>query len=154
MKKTLLSIACACTLINSNGQWINANSPSATGVHGLTVTDGKLFAATDNGVYYTTDGSTWTNSSTGLPVTSGFTFNKTLRRFGNDMYSGTLGKLYVSTDFGANWTFMPGAGPGSGDHATFYLNSSVMLSGWASSGGLYYSTNGGTTWSGCAGLPS
>ncbi|MBP7496332.1 MAG: T9SS type A sorting domain-containing protein [Bacteroidales bacterium] len=126
-------------------QWTAITTPSTTGVDYLTVADNKLFLASKNGIFTSTDGTNWSNSSNGMTLTSGFTFSANIFNFNNVLYSGAMGTIYKSIDYGANWTKITGSAPSaSALNTTLFVNGDTIYSGWKSSG--MYSTANGTNW--------
>jgi hypothetical protein len=75
---------------------------------------------------------------------------RSIKKFDNTVYTATnASNIYTSNDNGVNWTLLGGrSGLVSVYMTTFYKNNSVMLYGTNSgSASIYYSTNGGSTWS-------
>ncbi|MBI5214767.1 MAG: T9SS type A sorting domain-containing protein [Ignavibacteriae bacterium] len=128
-------------------QWTTATTPYPS-VEQMLVADNKLFIATALGVYYTTDGTTWVHAVTGMtPVYSNVYYNVTIHNFNGVLYSGAMGKLYKSVDFGANWTELSGAAPNAGTlNTTLYANGDTIIAGWKSNPKITKSIDGGTTW--------
>jgi hypothetical protein len=128
-------------------QWTTVTTPHPSVEH-MTVADNKLFIATPLGVYYTTDGTTWVHSVTGMtPVYANVYYNATIYNNNNVLYSGAMGKLYKSVNFGANWTELIGAAPTAATlNCTIYAKGDTIIAGWKSNAKITKSIDGGTTW--------
>jgi uncharacterized protein (TIGR03437 family) len=109
----------------------------------FTSIDNLLFAATNQGVFRSTDfGANWMATSSGLTNADVLS----LYAFGARLIAGTNGGgIFISTDFGATWT-VSNSGL-SGDTLTvsniFALGSTLYL---ATPGGVCVSTNNGQSW--------
>jgi len=129
-------------------QWAVVPCPSALGVPHMDVANSNLYIATSYGVFATSDGTTWDSTSTGMTVMSGFTFSQNVYNYDNVMYSGAMGKLYQSVDFGANWSVLSGAeASASAYNSAVYASGDTIIAGWTSSTGVKTSVDGGATWS-------
>lgn len=151
MKKIYTLVALVIGSITTmSAQWTGVTTPTILKSEAMTNSGNKLFITTADGVYSTTDeGQTWDTLNNGIPVMAGYIFSKSLALQDGDLYLGTsFSTLYKSTDEGQNWTeahanlFIGG----SPDHVFLFKNSVVMISAFAESGGLAYSTNNGQTW--------
>ncbi len=133
--------------------WSLKSSVSGTGTPIVTVLrnlNGNLFAATTNtGVLKSTNGGTsFSNSSTGIPNNNGDKYVSALGATGSALFLGTSGgKIMRSTDNGANWSQVYNIGDGM---FQAFINDFYILSAnnilVATDSGFVYSTNGGTSW--------
>lgn len=120
-------------------------------VSGLAASGDHLYAATDNGVYVSTDkGSTWERKE--LPSNADPHF---VEAIGNDVVAATFTKIYSSHDAGATWQAaeMPAklsgiatmaAAPGADGKPVFYLGGRE---------GIFYSQDAGASWTHLQHLP-
>ncbi|MBC8075089.1 MAG: hypothetical protein H7Y32_03355, partial [Chloroflexales bacterium] len=124
-----------------------------------------LYAGTYGGIYKSVDGSaTWAFSSRGLVVDpEGYTGFASTEKIIVDpqtpstVYAATLDNIYRSTDGGANWSLLSGAGlpaffPVYDLAHTVSAPASTLFAG--SADGVYSSSDGGATWSKGVGLPN
>jgi photosystem II stability/assembly factor-like uncharacterized protein len=151
MKKNYIFTALLLTSLNSVfGQWTSTGCPAPfTTAYDIAVSGDKLLVAKDQGVYRTSDGTTWTEEVNGISEFMGYSFAKSLKNFGGTLYLGTYATdLYTSTDDGSNWVTLPGkSGLGSAKVTSIFKNNSVLIYGTDNgSGSTYYSTDNGSTW--------
>lgn len=147
MKTTFYKISLLISLSLSSfitqAQWTKVSSDGATD---LLVHNNMLYAAGTK-ISNSTDGSVWTESSTGL--TGGGSPN-CIRSYDGNLYVGGNGSsYYMSTDNGATWTLKNGrSGLTSVKTTGIYVDGTNITYGTTGSGKWQYSTNGGTSWSG------
>ena len=122
---------------NSGMDWNGIGLPNRT-VNGIAISNEKVFAGTDSGVYVTTNnGTNWTAVSYGLS----FKNIKALAFCGTDLYAGSTG-IWKSTNFGILWfqtslTNFP--------IKTILISGTTILVG-TNNNSIYLSSNNGTTW--------
>jgi len=145
-----LTILTLALIIHLNAQtWTTITTPSTAGVAQMVVANNNLYLATRDGVFSSTDGTIWNNSSTGMTPAAGYYFNENIYNYNNVFYSGTSGStLYKSVDFGANWTEIPGAKEQytSPAFTAVYVKGDTIIIGLSKSLGIRKSYDGGTTW--------
>lgn len=115
--------------------------PDFEQIWGITQTGNTLYVATsDDAVLYSTDqGYIWHNSSSFPPGGA-----STVAASGNLVYTYAEYNLYVSGDGGVTYSLAPNVPDGSAINSLF-LDQNVLYAG-TENGGVYFSTNGATTW--------
>ncbi|MFZ1730471.1 MAG: T9SS type A sorting domain-containing protein [Bacteroidota bacterium] len=91
-------------LASNGSSWVPFSSGLGTTytVFELTAFGTKLFAATNFGVYLSTNGGAWKPRNTGIPA---FVFAQAFEKSGSNFFVGTQASgVYISTDSGKNWT--------------------------------------------------
>ena len=132
--------------------WLQSNSGLLdTNIISLFSSSNGLFAGTSTGVFYSTNGQSWTLANNGIPSTYpiySFAVSDSI------VFGGTYGLgLYSTIDSGANWTSVGGGFPSNTFVYALISDSTTLFAG--TSNGVYRSTNGGSTWSPSnAGFPS
>jgi hypothetical protein len=129
--------------------WTSSTGPTTVGTAegGLSIANGVLFANGGNGFARTSDGTTWTN------ITSGSITGEANTIFYNGVYVtggyiSSYGKIFSSTD-GTTWTERVGTFGGAAGRPPKALatapNATNKYIAGGNSGHFYYSTNG-TSW--------
>ncbi len=120
-----------------------AGQPSNSDVTTLTFKGGYLFAGTNGGGVFRSDGTSWTQVNSGLTNTVVYT----VASDGVSLYLGTGAGLFKSGDNGTTWV-------ASSSGLTNIVVKSIALSGGVpnfitagtAGGGVFFSTNGGDIW--------
>lgn len=131
---------------NNSSDWIAANTGLPPGtVSSLLVKGTDIFAATNSGVFKSTDsGTSWTVQNDGLSNT----IITALVLSGDNIFASTYGGIFKSTNNGSNWNAV------SDGLTTTFINGLAVKGtnlfacsyGFGSSG-VYISTNNGASWS-------
>jgi len=158
-KINLLFIGLAFFTLNNmvNAQWtaVNTGLPSSgtnTNVEYFAVIGSNLFAATEFGVYMTSDsGANWTGVNTGLTNTD----IEALAAVGTNLFAGTNGGgIFKSTNNGASWTPMNTGLDTSMGHSvySFFVSGTNLYAG--TEAGVFLSVSPYTSWTSVnTGLP-
>ena len=142
MKKIIKIIACTFLSFNMGySQWQSANNGiSDFQVYAIAIDGSNIFAATEAGVYLSTDnGSSWTAKNNG--ITHLLVYEIVIS--GSNIYAGTLGGgVFLSTDDGNNWSAI--------NNGLDLFVTSIAISGnnifagtWS---GVFLSTDNGSNW--------
>ncbi len=138
--------------------WNEQDSTFPRYINCFCATDSFLFVGTNNGVFSSTDqGRTWNASNAGLSSpTYDSTYGHapqvvTMLAVDSELFAGTSGEgLYCSTNFGSNWRRLYGGLTDSSISGLAaigpYLFAGPDLGGNTRSGGIFVSTDGGTSW--------
>lgn len=138
--------------------WQESDPSFVQNINCFTSLGGILFAATDNGVYRSTNlGVTWLPSNNGLSFGNyDSTYNHApqvtrLTVKGNDIFAGTSGEgLFFSADSAANWTQIDSGLTNLAIYGLSVIDSYIFAGAFKSpgnnTGGVYVSANNGTTW--------
>jgi photosystem II stability/assembly factor-like uncharacterized protein len=124
--------------------WAQSNTGLLdTNIISLFSTNIGLFAGTSTGVFYSTNGQSWTLANNGIPSTYPiYSFAKS----DSTIFGGTYGLgLYSTIDSGANWTSVGGGFPTNSFVYALISDTTTLFAG--TSIGVYKSTDGGNTWS-------
>lgn len=139
--------ACTNTGLNLNTYALVVNS------------GGMLYAATQGGVFASTDCATWTARSTGLPHAAGL-YSPTVLAVDpaapGNVYAGVAGAgIYRSGDGGGTWS-AASSQPAHTDVRALQVKPGGGGTVFAGSygGGAFKSTDGGATWASCAAQPA
>lgn len=122
-------------------------------------TGGTLYAATQGGVFASTDCATWTARSTGLPHTAGF-YGPTVLAVDPSapahLYAGVRDTgIYRSDNGGGTWSAASTQPAGTDVRALVVKPGTGSTLFAASRGaGAFKSTDGGATWAACTGQPA
>jgi hypothetical protein len=134
---------------NNGNVWTldNTGIPGTYNVYSWAQMGDTIFAGTYGAGLYmkTLTGSTWTQVSGGLPVSTTSSYFYALTTDGNNIYAGTNSGIYKSTDRGVTWT-QSNAGFPSGIFAVSFAVKAGYIFAGTTSAGVYVSTNGGTSW--------
>ncbi|MCH8114225.1 MAG: hypothetical protein IIB25_01985, partial [Chloroflexi bacterium] len=86
---------------NNGTSWVEAGFTNEN-VYAIAVIDNNIFVSAKDSVFRTTDlGINWTPASNNLPPNKVLTF----ATYGNNLFASTLNNgIWLSTDFGGNWT--------------------------------------------------
>jgi ligand-binding sensor domain-containing protein len=157
MKKSsaiLLFLLLNACLVHAQWTAVNAGLPNSgtnTNVESFAVIGSNLFAATQSGVYLSTNnGATWTAVNAGLTNTD----VEALVAKGNDLFAGTGHGIFLSTNNGSTWTSASaGLDTSMGTSVySFFVNGQTVYAG--TEAGVFQTTNNGTTWTALnTGLP-
>lgn len=141
MKNTFTVVITLVLLTSTNmlhAQWTQSGGVYPN-VGRLTVSGTNLFAATNIGIFLSTDmGATWTPADNGLT-----NFNVSdIAVYGTNLFAGTNSGLFLSTNNGANWV---SAGfTNISINPITVLDTNIFVGTWGF--GVFRSTDGGTTW--------
>ncbi|WP_268898683.1 RCC1 domain-containing protein [Geomonas anaerohicana] len=132
------------------------NGVTGTYVYSLVLdpTDGAtLYAGTDNGLIKSVNGgNSWNPANAGLPP-SAVVVLAVAPGNSRNLYAGTFQGVYRSTDGGASWNLANNGLPAYGVNAlALDPGNAQILFAAASTGGVFKSVNGGTSWSPVGGL--
>ena len=128
-------------------------------VNALVVSDTNLFAGTSAGVFLSgNNGASWTPINTGLPSTN-LTDVTALAVSGTNLFAGTQDSgIYLSTNNGTSWTAVNAGlpsyivsslevSPNGAGGTNLFAAISPDLDNFNPGGGVFLSTNNGTSWS-------
>ena len=145
---------------SDNGDhWISADSGLTNlSVNCLAVDGTELFAGTWDGVFVTTDfGASWIQTNTGLTDPGVSSLLVTPSGTGrNNLFAGTYRGVFLSTDGGASWTNastdmlnygIQALSAGQDESGGVTILASLFEGWYGGGGGVYRSTDGGTSWS-------
>lgn len=137
----------------ATAQWVPNTGMPLGAVSDLTVHNNKIFvtAAIPTAVYSSTDGLTFTAAGN-AGISSSV---KALQLIDGQLWAGTNGSnWYTSDDDAATWTSQGGrSGLISVGAVSMFKSGNNLVYGTAGNGGLHYSTNNGSSWSGST-MPS
>lgn len=141
MKNTFTVVITLALLTSTNtlhAQWTQSGGVYPN-VGRLAVSGTKLFAATNIGIFLSTDmGATWAPADNGLT-----NFNVSdIAVYGTNLFAGTNSGLFLSTNEGANWSTAGFTNISINPIAV--LGTDIFVGTWGF--GVFRSTNGGTTW--------
>jgi photosystem II stability/assembly factor-like uncharacterized protein len=128
-----------CTV---KAQWVQTDI-LACQVKNFFVNGNDIFAATDSGVFRSTDnGINWTSADSGLPSN---TVIYSVAMCGKNIFAGTSGKgIYLSTNNGNSWA---ASYSGNFSVVSFAVNGNNIFAATGTTGkNVYLSTNNGTNW--------
>jgi hypothetical protein len=154
---SLAPTAAISTGLPTTTQTWSCSAMSSTGIVSiLGITAGALYLSTNSfATYSIISGTSSQFTSNGLPVTNQNWNNVQCSYDGSVILASiTSGALYLSTNTGSSWTILGGATNSYGFPATATSWSSLSISGTngqymlvsVNTGGLYLSTNTGTSW--------
>ena len=129
------------SLPSLNAQWIKTTSPySGSQVVALTLSGNSILAGTPgHGVYRSTDaGASWKSMSSGLTSSIAQCFTVS----GTNIYVGTYGGVFRSTNGGTNW--VPCYGPSNDITDLAFVGTNLFAASRAS--GVFISTDDGKNW--------
>ena len=146
MKNFLLAAGMLCSSVLS-AQWTQVGS--AISISDLEVVNNNLFLSAIT-IQKRSDGDNFTAATTGISGTV-----KSMVFVDGQLYAGTNGSNWFrSADLGQSWTAMPGRGGLiSVGSTSIWKSGNNIVYGTDGNGGLHYSSNGGSSWSG-ADMPS
>lgn len=122
-----------------HAQWVQTNCPNFV-ITSLAVSDTNLFAATDHGVYLSTNnGASWGAANSGLATNEVNCF----AIMGTNLFAGTYNGIYLSTNNGTSWTAIDSGLTNTGVTAFAVCGSNIFA---GTTGGVFLSTNNGTNW--------
>ncbi|MDD5673633.1 MAG: T9SS type A sorting domain-containing protein [Chitinivibrionales bacterium] len=136
----------------TNAQWEQTDGPGSGAVNALMVSGTDFFAATDSGVFLSTnDGANWKAVNTGLPAK---TVVYSLAASGIDIFAATKNYgVYRSSNNGAAWSAVNTGFP-LGSTIACLTMSGVDLFAGVNKGGIFRSLNNGLNWAAVnTGLP-
>ena len=125
-------------------QWQNTHGPYGGNVYALAAIGQSLFAATDKGVYRSSnEGESWTAVNNGLVSKN----VRALATSGSTILAGTLvSGIFRSTDNGQSWIAIGGS-PTSYLRFALAMNGNYIFAGIDSMGGSFFrSSDNGATW--------
>lgn len=142
MKKLILITATLIISQTTFAQWNRAIGIGDRFVYSIRKIDNYLFAATDSGVYRSTDGINWQMRINGMDTNELNT--REFYKNGIILYAASMAGLYVSTDYGNNWQLTSYPHPNNPAISVFAINNIILAS--TTGGGLYSSSDSGATW--------
>lgn len=134
-------------VVNSNDTVNGANMIRGIGTNVYACTSKGLFQSTDNGM-------SWTNLTYNAPVIQNEEINCVFSSLNGDMYAGSTRRLYKSIDNGSTWIWLNTLPDSLDFNDVNEMNGNIIASykiGF-STGGAYYSSNAGLTWTASSGL--
>ena len=143
------------TTSNQGGSWNIGDS----GINGAVldisadpVTSGIILAATENGIFRTTNsGSTWAQS---LALSYVVSLARS-RVTSTTIYALSANNVYMSSDDGATWQYQGSLSTGNFEGLVTDPSTASTVYAYSSDSGIYVSTNGGAAWSAAnSGLPA
>lgn len=143
MKKIILLVLLAFTMLNLKAQWQQTSCPYPESIRCIAVCNSTVIAGSWEGYIYTSsdNGTHWT-AATHLPFVNE-SLLQALAVKGNRIFAGTSEGIFLSTDYGATWTPRSNGLTYTNVHAIDFIDSSVIAGCWA---GLYKSVDNGVTW--------
>ncbi len=137
----------------ATAQWVPNTSLPVAAVTDLLVFNNKIFltAALPSAVHSSTDGLSFT-AAANAGITGAV---RSLMEIDGQLWAGTNGSnWFSSTDEGANWTSLGGrSGLISVSTVSMFKSGNNLVYGTTGNGGLHFSTNNGSSWSG-SNMPS
>ena len=142
---------------NHGTSWSVTTNPGFTNnvVNALAVSGANLFAGGPGGVSLSTNnGASWNAVDSGLTTYSTDFFGNPVITTsiaysfgisGNNIFAGTNGNVFLSTDNGTTWNIDTAGMGGPGNVTAFAFAGANLLA--AAENGMYLSTNNGTSWS-------
>jgi len=125
---------------DSGSNWISVSTFST---RAMVISGSKIFAASGNSVYMSSDlGSTWTLKTIQLGYSTGPVYSLALS--GNNVYAGSLYGISISTDDGNSWTSLYQS-PYGWNCRSILIRGNNIYAGTALDG-LYRSTDNGIIW--------
>ena len=138
--RTLLA-TCFIILITgtiARGQWTHLRGPCGGRIEALAVSEGKIFAGTDSGVFSSCDGcASWDGSALVGNAIHCFSV------VGSEIVAGTENSAYRSTDGGASWSPANNGMRDMGVYALARLDTDLFA---GADNGIYRSTDAGGSW--------
>lgn len=136
------------------GYMVNGTD-TANGANMIRGVGSNVYACTSKGLFQSADnGSSWTNITWNAPVIQNEAITCIFSSVNGDLYAGSTRRLYKSIDNGATWLWLNTI-PDSLDFTDVNeMNGNIIASykiGF-STGGVYYSSNAGLTWTASTGL--
>lgn len=142
MKKLFMVIIISIITQTTYGQWNRATGIDDRFVYSIRKIENHLFAATDSGVFRSSNGKDWFLKIEGMDTT--LLNTRDFCKNGNNLYAASMTGLYVSTNNGDNWQITNYPHPGTPAISVYAINNIIMAS--TTGGGLYRSANYGVTW--------
>jgi photosystem II stability/assembly factor-like uncharacterized protein len=153
--RVFLLLALTLLPVSLNAQWVRTSGPSGGAIHAMGANDAAIFAATDDGLYRSTDnGGNWSYAGPAHRKIISFVANGSLLLAGSDS-----GHVYRSTDLGTSWAEPAGTFPVA-DVNILAASGSYLFAGFLDITGpgtgnaLYRSSDGGISWSSLGSKPS
>jgi hypothetical protein len=138
--------------------WVPSSAPSNTWTTVASSSDGQVLvgAAYSGGIYYSTNsGNNWfqsdapTNNWQGLAISADGRQIYATENVQTNVFNSGSGLIFVSTNMGVNWNLSASAPPFAWGPVVCSGDGSQVFAGitGAQGGGIYTSTDSGTTWS-------
>jgi photosystem II stability/assembly factor-like uncharacterized protein len=132
------------------GQWVHTGGPTGPITRALAVSDGVIFAGTDDGVFFSSNhGNDWTAANIGLAKDTVVS----LAVNAGALLAGTLHKgIFISTNNGGSWTAVNKGLPNNPLDTISYAQINDIAAVGSNlltctfSGGVFLSRNSGTSW--------
>ncbi len=128
------------------------NTTAAKHLYEVMFYDGNLFAATEDGIYKSTNsGDEWIKKSSGITIGPGALkeFCESIFEYNGSLFTGAYNGLYRSTDNAENWTVTNISGQSVGAK-NFTVHNGILFAARETNNnpGAYKSTDGGINWQG------
>ncbi len=148
MKKIIFLFLLSCISIFifnisiSRAQWVQANGPNGGTINTLSSNQNGIFAGTDGAglLYSSNNGSNWISLDTNV---FNALFVYSIGFLNNNIFIGTAGGVYRTTNFGVNWISVPEI-PAT-CISMIVVNNNIFVG--TEGGGIYLSTDFGINWS-------
>lgn len=142
MKKIIIALSILLFSFTLNAQWQFANGPFGGDGRSFLQTPSRLFAGTNgDGILYSDDNGIHWYSSGNVGLTNGVV--NCFIQFGADLYAGTNGGVFRSTNLGASW-FAVNTGIFGSTVRVFLAYDNALLAG--ANGGIFKTTDSGASW--------
>lgn len=125
--------------VDHGANWM-LSSGITSEIYKLSICDDKIYIATNNGVYYSTDGVVWTSVNTGLSNT----IVTTLAVNGLDIFAGTLGGVYLLSNGDSVWVSVNNGM--TANKINSFSNVGNNLFAGSETAGIFLTTDNGNTW--------
>ena len=127
---------------DEGNSWSKINKkPPDKNVHAILVSNNRVFAGTESGLYYFDGTNNWL-SPTFVPTASNNKFFNAVVKIGTTLFAGTASNSsYKSSDNGLTWTEISTL-----TNATSFVGIGNNIFASTAGGGVYLSANNGTTW--------
>ncbi|MFH0896194.1 MAG: T9SS type A sorting domain-containing protein [Bacteroidota bacterium] len=147
---TLFIVIITTSSAFSNDIWSKLAGPYGSSVSAMIYHNGNYFISSSlnqsyGGVWKSTNGSSWTDVSAGLPIPRAHSFAQN----GSTLYASSDTNVMMTTNGGTTWTDISGNLPiWSFPQEMIFYNGILFCAVWQSAGyhEVFYTSNNGTTW--------